>query len=63
MDAFGTGQTLASKWEAGYAVVMFVKVMLGHLPDWAKWVVGSLVSVVVVLEGYQWWRRRGTAVR
>lgn len=63
MDAFGAGQTLASKWDAAYGVLMFVKVMLGSLPAWAKWTVGSLVAVVIVLEGYRWWRRRETAVR
>ncbi|MFF4581226.1 hypothetical protein [Streptomyces sp. NPDC001389] len=63
MEAFGSGQTLASKWDAAYGVLMFVKVMLGSLPAWAKWILASLVAVLLLLEGYRWWRRRETAVR
>ncbi|MEV7546483.1 hypothetical protein [Streptomyces sp. NPDC089915] len=63
MDAIGAGQVLASKWDAAYGVFMFVKVMAGSLPSWMKWVIGSLLAVVAVYEGYQWWRRRETAVR
>ncbi|MFH7599581.1 hypothetical protein WDV06_31445 [Streptomyces racemochromogenes] len=57
------GQILASKWDAGYAVLVFVRALLGGLPAWAKWIIGGLVAVVLVLEGRRWWRRRGTAVR
>ncbi|MER6215830.1 hypothetical protein ACWC5F_20505 [Streptomyces sp. NPDC001272] len=63
MDGFGPGQTLASKWDAAYGVVVFVRVLLGSLPGWMKWIIGSLLAVVALYEGYRWWRRRETAVR
>ncbi|MFF4370105.1 hypothetical protein [Streptomyces sp. NPDC001594] len=63
MDAVGTGQVLASKGDAAHGVVMFLKVMVGSLPAWMKWVIGSLLAVAALCEGYRWWRGRETAVR
>ncbi|MGW7104377.1 hypothetical protein [Streptomyces sp. NPDC054838] len=63
MDAIGTGQALASRWDAAYGVAVFARVLLGTLPAWAKWTIGSLLAAAALWEGFQWWRRRGTAVR
>ncbi|THA50615.1 hypothetical protein [Streptomyces sp. A1136] len=59
----GTGQMLASKWDAAYGVVVFIRVLLGHLPTWAKVTIYVLLGAMALGEGYQWWRGRKKAVR
>ncbi|MBT2471642.1 hypothetical protein J7E97_28190 [Streptomyces sp. ISL-66] len=63
MDGIGTDQVLASRWDVVYGVGVFLRVLFGSLPGWAKWIIGGLVGATALWEGFQWWFRRRAAVR
>ncbi|MCP3757755.1 hypothetical protein ACFRJ1_32770 [Streptomyces sp. NPDC056773] len=63
MDGIGTDEVLASRWDGAYAVGLFLRALLGSLPDWVKVTVGGLVGAVLLWEVHRWWSRRRAAVR
>ncbi|WP_330295414.1 hypothetical protein [Streptomyces sp. NBC_00503] len=63
MDGIVTGQVLASKWDAVYGVGVFLRVLFGTLPAWAKWIISGLLGATALWEGCRWWYRRREAVR